>query len=99
MNASTRALHGLCPMLRIEQVLVHYFIINYNFIMIVQTFITTRTVSLLPRGGRVGLLTEQRDEWEEGMPPESTNAFGSKTPVLNHLVKIWRATQRCAEGR
>jgi hypothetical protein len=33
---------------------------------------------------------EQREEWDEGMPPESTNARRENVPVLNHLVKILR---------
>ena len=39
---------------------------------------------------------EQREEWEEGMPPESTNARRSHFPVLYLLVKIlanWAANQ------
>lgn len=45
---------------------------------------TAPKLPLFSRKGR----TEQREEWEEGMPPESTKALTSHTPVLYRLVKI-----------
>ena len=39
---------------------------------------------------RVEAITVQRAEWEDGIPPESTIALTSHTPVFIRLVNIYR---------
>lgn len=48
------------------------------------------TLPTSPRYNPGPQLTEQREEWEEGMPPESRMAIREKVPVFRHLVKILR---------
>lgn len=49
--------------------------------------------------GSAELRTEHRAEWEDGMPPESTIAFRSHTPLRHLLVKICSFTHcRCTKA-